>query len=40
MQQTAEIIFPKNGDSLIIPEEFELRQTKDGINYLIKEEVL
>ena len=38
MEVTANLIFPKDGDQLVIPPEFEMKQTEDGINYLVKEE--
>jgi hypothetical protein len=38
MEQTTKLIFPSNKQGLIVPPEFEMKQTKDGINYLIKYE--
>lgn len=39
MQQTAEIIFPHNAEGeLIIPHEYEMKSTSDGIYYLIADD--
>lgn len=36
MEQTANLMFPKDNEgNLIVPEEFEVKQTITGINYLI-----
>lgn len=38
MEQTAHLIFPTTKEGLLLPEDWEMKQTKDGINYLIKED--
>ena len=39
MQQTAEIIFSSNADGeLIIPEEYEMKNTPDGVYYLVADD--
>lgn len=37
LQATAEIVFAAEG-GMIIPDGWEMKETKDGVNYLLKEE--
>ena len=39
MEQTMEFLFPvDNEGSYIIPDDFEVKSTSDGVNYIIREE--